>query len=165
MTRVSSADSTVHNGALLFRHILEKGWQLGSVAGTIIIVPIARLRASKRNQSVSSSLASTPNALRLVGLSALVGTAAAGLLGTVKVYSIPKDELADGMQDRAYRLHFNGGQKRVDTLSRIGMVMGGGLSLLLVTGSSPAAAAILGGAATGSACGVFTHVLLQQASG
>ena len=59
------------------------------------------------------------------------------------------------MQDRAYRLHYNLGQRRVDFLSEAGMAVGGTAALIFV---SPAAAVVLGGAAAGAAVGVLAHV-------
>lgn len=142
------AVSSTYNATLLMKHVLEKGFQFGSVLGTVAVVPIAMWRKSENR--------SPAKALKILGTSALVGTAFALVLGSTKMARIPADEFADGMQDRAYRLHYNKGQNRADTFSRVGMASGGLAAMFLIP--SAAAPVILGGSAFGSACGIFAHV-------
>ena len=100
---------------------------------------------------------------QLLGTSAVGGIVFALGMGLLKVSKIPADEMSDGMQDRAYRLHYNEGQNQVDKLSRIGMV-GGGLVSSFMTPGPHSTRSVLGGAALGSACGVFTFVLQRLVS-
>eukprot|EP00890_Picochlorum_soloecismus_P001406 jgi/Picsp_1/2266/NSC_05730-R1_PREDICTED: hypothetical protein LOC100633885 [Amphimedon queenslandica] len=142
--------SVSHNKTLLFRHISEKGMQFGSVLGVLAVIPVAAFRNVENRKP--------QRMLQILGTSALGGILFALGMGLFKVSKIPEDEMPDAMQDRAYRLHYNEGQNHVDKLSRIGMV-GGGLASLLLTPGPHSARSMLGGAALGSACGVFTHVL------
>lgn len=145
----------MHNEALLFRHIAEKGLQFGSVVGVLGVIPVAAFRnVENRNPQ---------RMLQILGTSAVGGILFALGMGLLKVSKIPADEMSDGMQDRAYRLHYNEGQNQVDKLSRIGMV-GGGLASRFMTPGPHSARSMLGGAAFGSACGVFTFVLRRLLS-
>lgn len=147
------AVSVLHNETLLFRHISEKGMQLGSVFGILAVIPVAAFRNVENRKP--------QRMLQLLGTSALGGILFALGMGLFKVSKISQDEMTDAMQDRAYRLHYNEGQNHVDKLSRIGMV-GGGLASLFMTPGPHSARSMLGGAALGSACGVFTHMLSKK---
>jgi len=146
------------NGARLMRHISEKGFQAGSLVGCVIVMPI--LAYKLRIWEAGALAGATPKLLSALGKSALWGVTGVTIMGIGRVASIPADERPAGLQDRAYRLHYNRGQNRVDMMSRIGMATGGAAALTLV---SPAAAVVLGGAAMGSAAGVLTHVLSYKA--
>ena len=130
-------------------HIMEKGFQAGSVVGVGLVVPALALR--HRRASGGSLTDAAPRLLKALGTSALVGTCICASMGAARIASLPAEERADGLQDRAYCLHFNKGQQRVDLLSQIGMAVGGTAAMYFV---SPAAAIVLGGAAAG----VLAHV-------
>jgi len=137
-------------------HIVEKGVQVGSIVGVAVVVPLA---ARKYSKSHAGSLAgSSPLLLRAMATSALWGTALSTLIGggrVVQLHStLTPEDFADGMQDRAYRLHYNKGQRRVDLFSEAGMAVGGTAALIFV---SPAAAVVAGGAAAGAAAGMLAH--------
>jgi hypothetical protein len=154
---IPSPDSPILNGARLMHHITEKGFQAGSLMGVAVVVPLV---ARKYYKSHAGSLAgSGPLLMRAMAASALWGTAISSLIGAGRVVQLSSTlsppEFADGMQDRAYRLHYNKGQRRVDFFSEAGMAVGGTAALVLV---SPAAAVVLGGAATGAAAGVLAHM-------
>lgn len=139
-----SADSALLNGCRLFRHVGEKGFQVGSLVGLAIITPARLYRYGAEPKGI----------LRTLGKVSLLTTSLALLLGAGKVASIPADERAVGLQDRAYRLHYNRGQNRVDLFSEIGMALGATGAMFLV---SPAALVVLGGSAAGSAVGLLAH--------
>jgi hypothetical protein len=137
-------------------HILEKGFQGGSIIGAVIVLPLVARRYSKLHSG--SLVGSGPLLMRAMAASALWGTALSSLVGAARVVqlgsTLSPTEFADGMQDRAYRLHYNRGQQRVDFFSEAGMAVGGTAALVLV---SPAAAVVLGGSAVGAAVGVIVH--------
>ena len=149
------ADSALLNGGRLFRHIAEKGFQMGSVLGVAIVSPITYYRLRRR---AGGSVGLTP-ILTAVGGTAIAGMVTAAVLGAFKVATIPSNERAAGLQDRAYRLHYNSGQNRTDTFAELGMAVGGTASLVFV---SPAAAVVLGGAALGAVAGIVTHVATAE---
>lgn len=149
------ADSALLNGARLFRHVAEKGFQLGSVLGIGIVSPITYYRLRRR----TGGAVGLAVILTAVGRSAVAGVGLATVLGAVRVATIPTSERAAGLQDRAYRLHYNAGQNRTDTFAELGMAIGGTASMLFV---SPAAAVVLGGAAVGAAAGIVTHVATAE---
>lgn len=72
----------------------------------------------------------------------------AGLLGGLRVSQLD----TDGITDRAYRLHFNQGQNRVDLFAQIGSVLGLAAAAAL-TGLRGPAITCLGGAAAWGRCG------------
>ena len=138
-------------------HISEKGFQVGALVGTVLVGPLTAYRHSRK----AGSLAGAGNpVLKAVGTSALVGLSATTLLGIARItnlhMTLSPQEFADGMQDRAYRLHYNSGQRRTDLFSELGMAIGATGALLFV---SPAAAVVLGGGCGGGSwCGcVWSH--------
>jgi hypothetical protein len=131
-------------------HVLEKGFQAGSVVGVAAVVPFVAWRL--RRTSGFSQGGSAEGLLRALGKSAVWGTGITALLGAARIATT--EDLAGGLQDRAYRLHYNKGQRRTDLFSEIGMALGGTAAMFV----SPAAAVVLGGAAAGSALGVLAHV-------
>jgi hypothetical protein len=137
-------------------HVLEKGFQAGSVIGVALVVPAV---AWRRGRSAGTLAGAGPALLKALGTSALVGTGVAGALGVAMIASIPSDERAAGLQDRAYRLHWNRAQNRTDLFSEVGMALGGTAALFV----SPAAAVVVGGAAAGSAVGVLLHTATRAA--
>jgi hypothetical protein len=77
-------------------------------------------------------------------------------LCTARLASIANDDFKGGVEDRAYRLHYNKGQNRVDRFSHIGTALGGTAALLFLPAS---AVAVVAGGAAGSAAGVVAHVV------
>ncbi|KAL4528991.1 hypothetical protein Ndes2437A_g03516 [Nannochloris sp. 'desiccata'] len=129
----NSEDSVVLNCARLMHHIVEKGFQCGSIVGAAVVLPLA---ARKYFKSHAGSLAgSGPLLMRAMATSALWGTAFSSVIGGARVVqlhsTLTPQEFADGMQDRAYRLHYNRGQQRVDFFSEAGMAVGGTAALIL----------------------------------
>ena len=141
-------------------HVTEKGFQLGSVVGTAIVAPLAARRLKKNNGSLAGA---GPTVLRAVATAALTGAALSAAIGAARVSSLKSslsdDDFATGMQDRAYRLHYNRGQVRTDLFCEVGMAVGGTAAMLAV---SPAAWCVLGGAAMGSVGGLLAHVVTMR---
>lgn len=122
---------------------------MGAVVGLALVAPITIYRRGFEPHGL----------LKTLGTTCLATTTAALLLGAGRVASIPADERPAGLQDRAYRLHYNKGQNRVDLFGEIGMAIGGSAAMMFV---SPAVLVVLGGAAAGSAVGVLTHVATNK---
>jgi hypothetical protein len=150
-------DSAWMNGARLYFHLLIKGIQLGGVVGTTLVTPaiLFRRRAALRGPGAAAAV------LSAIGVTSIATTATAFSMGAFKLAGIPAEELAAGLQDRAYRLHYNQGQNRVDTLSQVGMAAGA-LSAASFVGS--AATVVLGGATMGAAAGVLVHAATMTKS-
>lgn len=142
----NTQDSATLNEARLFHHILEKGFQAGSLVG----LPIAGFLYYRNKPNYP-----TERFLSTLGKSAVGVVLISGLMGFARVSQIPKEEFADGMQDRAYRLHYNKGQRRTDLFAEIGGAAGG-IAAMSFVGRS--ASVVLGGAALGTAAGVLVHV-------
>ena len=133
-------DPTQSATVKLMTHITEKGFQLGSCIGSVIVVPVTAYRGRGSNYPV------VPKMLTGLSRSAVITTAVAGvrstlpdrgslalcdawvafiflhitcwatgLLGLGKVYGTPLTP--EGIQDRVYRLHYNEGQNRRHILS------------------------------------------------
>ena len=138
-------------------HVLEKGFQAGSVVGVAAVVPFVAWRQKKISRLEGSAARSAGTLLlRALGKSAVWGTGISALLGAARIASM--EDKAGGLQDRAYRLHYNQGQRRTDLFSEVGMALGGTAAIFV----SPVAAVVLGGAAAGSALGVLAHVATSQ---
>jgi len=76
-----------------------------------------------------------------------------GLLGLGMVYGTPLTP--EGIQDRVYRLHYNEGQNRTDTFSRVGAVAGAAAAAAKF---GVGGTALIGGAAFGTSLAVLAHV-------
>jgi hypothetical protein len=143
-------------------HVTEKGWQLGSVIGTAIVVPIVARRYSKAHGSLAGA---GPRVLRAAATAALAGVALSAAVGSARVGSLKRslsdEDFTTGMQDRAYRLHYNRGQVRTDLFCELGMAVGGTAAMLAV---SPAAWCVLGGAAVGTVGGLLAHAATYKAA-
>eukprot|EP00891_Asterochloris_glomerata_P002097 jgi/Astpho2/2097/Aster-00581 len=116
--------------ALLMWHIVQKGWQAGSVLGVGVAMPLLARRWRKAGVLTGE---------RVVG---------AGL-----VWGKPLPQ--DGIEDRVYRLHYNEGQNRTNRFAAYGALGG---SLLALT-AYPRLKPVAGGAALGTALGVGLHCL------
>ena len=66
-----------------------------------------------------------------------------------------EENLAAGVQDRAYRLHYNASQNRTDLFANAGALVGTAAAAVMLP---PSAAVLVGGAAAGAACGVLAHL-------
>ncbi|PNH11996.1 hypothetical protein TSOC_001126 [Tetrabaena socialis] len=132
--------------AYVMWHILEKGFQAGSIIGVAAVVPTLFLWRKVREPAAL---------LRAMGYSSLVGVAATGTLGAVKFLQIDQA----GFEDRAYRLHYNAGQHRTDTIASAGMALGfAAAALWLPKGAPSYGLALVGGSAVGCALGVAAHL-------
>eukprot|EP00884_Botryococcus_braunii_P015791 jgi/Botrbrau1/2896/Bobra.0036s0038.1 len=140
----------------LFRHILEKGFQMGGVLGLGVVVPIVAYRSRKAHGALINSEL-TPAVLAALAKSGIGFTTLAGALGAARVFGAGIPE--EGIEDRAYRLHFNQGQNRTDKFSRIGAAFGAAAAAFL---ASPTPTNILGGAVAGAGVGVLAHVATYQ---
>lgn len=76
-----------------------------------------------------------------------------GAMGTMKVISY--DDVKSALEDRAYRLHYNKSQSRVDLFAQAGMALCGTFAAMAL---APTAAVVLSGASAGAALGVLGHV-------
>lgn len=140
-------DPTQNATVKLMTHITEKGFQLGSCIGSVVVVPVTAYRGRSSNYPV------VPKMLRGLSRSAVITTAVAGLLGLGKVYGTPLTP--EGVQDRVYRLHHNQGQNRTDAFSRVGAVAGAAAAAAKF---GVGGTALIGGAAFGTSLAVLTHV-------
>ncbi len=175
-------DPTQSATVKLMTHITEKGFQLGSCIGSVIVVPVTAYRGRGSNYPV------VPKMLRGLSRSAVITTAVAGvrstlpdrgslalcdawvafiflhitcwatgLLGLGKVYGTPLTP--EGIQDRVYRLHYNEGQDRTDTFSRVGAVAGAAAAAAKLGAGGTA---LIGGAALGTSLAVLAHVVSYE---
>eukprot|EP00188_Purpureofilum_apyrenoidigerum_P000280 Plantae.Rhodophyta-Purpureofilum_apyrenoidigerum.ctg11139.p1 GENE.Plantae.Rhodophyta-Purpureofilum_apyrenoidigerum.ctg11139~~Plantae.Rhodophyta-Purpureofilum_apyrenoidigerum.ctg11139.p1 ORF type:complete len:184 (-),score=26.36 Plantae.Rhodophyta-Purpureofilum_apyrenoidigerum.ctg11139:221-772(-) len=130
-------------------HVLQKGFQLGSILGTVIALPVSLYKTRSVNLRTL---------LVFSGRGGLIGEVVFGILGWYKL-STAKD--IESIEDRNYRLHYNVGQQRCDKYANIAAIVGAtGFGAQTVLGSSPVglASAVLGGAALGTMSGVLLHV-------
>ncbi|KAF6265351.1 hypothetical protein COO60DRAFT_1041021 [Scenedesmus sp. NREL 46B-D3] len=78
--------------------------------------------------------------------------------GAVGVSNIDQD----GLEDRAYRLHYNQGQNRTDVFAQAGAVAGLAAGAALLRGAANASALhYLGCSSAGAASGILLHVLTR----
>uniref|UniRef100_A0A061SFB9 Uncharacterized protein n=1 Tax=Tetraselmis sp. GSL018 TaxID=582737 RepID=A0A061SFB9_9CHLO len=138
-----------HNcSLLLYRHIATKGAQAGSVLGAASVLPTLAYKA----YSAGSGSITGPEVLQLLTQRSAAGCqygfAAVSVLGAIRILSIDKE----GVQDRAYRLHYNDAQKRCD-------------KFWLYSGAAGAAAGyamgakVFGSAALGGVAGLLAHIM------
>lgn len=72
-----SKDSTLRNGTRLFTHVLQKGFQLGSLVGVAFVAPsVAAMHKYKGGDTASKQL--VPKLIRSQAIAALAGVALAG---------------------------------------------------------------------------------------
>eukprot|EP00877_Chromochloris_zofingiensis_P012775 jgi/Chrzof1/7751/Cz02g35130.t1 len=110
----------------LYSHILQKGFQAGSIIGVGIVAPILAYRQGSLDLALLT---------RAAGRGALWGTAATAVLGALKISQTDQE----GLEDRVYRLHYNEGQNRTDLFAQVGAVVGfaAGAALLGVGKTAP----------------------------
>eukprot|EP00127_Corallochytrium_limacisporum_P007204 Clim_evm77s243 gene=Clim_evmTU77s243 len=127
------------------RHVVFKGWQMGSIVGLVAFAPWSLFRKQPITVERVGPFAARSGAVFTV-ISAALGMAALSRID------------ATGAEDRVYRLANNTGQIRTDQFSTAGAI--GGAALAALTKMS-----IPGGAAIGTAVAVGLHVLTSQREG
>jgi len=154
-------------------HVLQKGFQAGSILGTVLAVPVSLYKTRGINLRT---------VLVYSGRGGIIGEVLIGLLGWYRISTIKEQE---AMEDRNYRLHYNEGQQRCDRFANIAAAVGAaGFGAQSAFGSSPGnnffhvqlatpsvssasrvvvflvglGSALLGGAALGTLSGVILHV-------
>eukprot|EP00882_Tetradesmus_deserticola_P005804 GHRQ01006111.1.p1 GENE.GHRQ01006111.1~~GHRQ01006111.1.p1 ORF type:complete len:160 (+),score=40.05 GHRQ01006111.1:417-896(+) len=145
-------DTTRSPGFDLYVHILQKGFQLGSVLGVGAVAPARAAYTSLwLKQPVDPSLLARTAGATTLGAFTLVAVA-----GAVRVSNIDQD----GLEDRAYRLHYNQGQNRTDVFAQAGAAAGLAAGAALLRGAAHASALhYLGCSSVGAAGGILLHVL------
>lgn len=133
----------------LYFHVLQKGFQLGSVIGVAAVLPVLSFRAYRAS---GSPMLVPAAALAAMARSALWGTAFSGALAGAKTLNMDKE----GLEDRVYRLHFNQGQNRVDRFAQASSLFGAAAAALLVNRTP---LVVIGGAAIGTFVGTVAHVV------
>lgn len=99
----------------VYKHVLLKGAQAGSVLGAASVVPsLAADAYQKGAASLNAESAATMAAAR-AGTGLTYGLAAMSVLGAVRLLNMD----TEGAQDRAYRMHYNG------NAHPLALVMGG----------------------------------------
>lgn len=153
---MSSTDSYDPKGSALSdltRHVLEKGWQAGAVVGTASLIPYAAFRHYRPRPGRDASVgAITQRGLTLLGRCASRGVPLAGVFEVLTLWGRGVDQ--EGIEDRAYRLHYNESQNRTDNFARSGLLVGGMIGCLAGVSVTNA----LGGAAFGTSVGILAHV-------
>ncbi|KAI3433320.1 hypothetical protein D9Q98_003138 [Chlorella vulgaris] len=139
-------DSPARNALRVYSHCLQKGWQMGGVIGCAVVAPIVLYR---RRGAANV----TPALVNAVYRTVLSTTAVSVALCAARLASSP--DFKAGVEDRAYRLHYNQGQNRVDLFSKVGTAVGGTAALLFLPAS---AAAVVSAGAAGAAFGVLAHI-------
>ncbi|WIA30233.1 hypothetical protein OEZ86_000324 [Tetradesmus obliquus] len=147
-------DATQSPGLHLYKHILEKGFQLGSILGVGVVAPARAAYTALWLKQPVEPLSLT----RTAGATTLGAFVIVAIAGAVRVSKLDQD----GLEDRAYRLHYNKGQNRTDLFAQAGAVSGLAASAALLRGAASASALhYLGYSAAGAAGGILLHVLTQ----
>lgn len=111
--KYGDADLPVYPARTLAGHVATKGLQAGSLLGLLVATPaIARLR---KKSMCSAWVIAVP-------VFAFVGAGAA--LGMLYNKHSAGQLTEDGVDDRAYRIHHNEGQRAVDRYSTVGGMVG-----------------------------------------
>uniref|UniRef100_A0A6T6AS72 Uncharacterized protein n=1 Tax=Compsopogon caeruleus TaxID=31354 RepID=A0A6T6AS72_9RHOD len=151
-------DASKNKEVLLMSHVSQKGMQMGSLVSLVVALPVLGVRGRL----------SAENVLRWTSSGILIGTVASTALGLFKMSKLEPE----GIEDRAYRLHFNEGQNRVDSFAHVGALVGAGVTLAAkqlhvgpsTLSSSSTWRAALGGAAVGVGLAVLTHIATSKGS-
>lgn len=131
---------------ILMSHCIKKSAQVASVGG----VALAAARAARGRG---------PPALVTLANCFYAGTAMLSAGCALKIGTLD----AEGVQDRAYRLHWNAGQNRADRFAFLyGAPPGATLGALLGSGGVGLGTAAVGGAAAGIAVGLAAHVATSK---
>mmetsp|Transcript_3904 Transcript_3904/g.11061 ORF Transcript_3904/g.11061 Transcript_3904/m.11061 type:complete len:157 (+) Transcript_3904:281-751(+) len=146
-----------HNcGALLFKHVAMKGAQAGSVLGVASVAPSLLYTAYRQGSGAVTADAAFTMAATRAGTGLTYGLAAMSVAAALKVMNTDKD----GLQDRAYRLHYNEAQNRCDKIWLVSSALGAGTGWYL--GGAPKQ--VLGTSALAGALGIFIHSILPMPS-
>ncbi|KAL4431256.1 hypothetical protein ABPG75_006512 [Micractinium tetrahymenae] len=146
--------STLVNYLRVMNHVLQKGIQAGGVVGLGAVVPIVAYRQHKKGLGMQEAL---PTLAASVGKTTLITLALSIALGVGRLASI--EDLKAGVEDRAYRLHYNQGQTRADLFAQVGIVAGSAAAVAFLPAT---AAVVVGSAAAGAAAGVLAHVATRR---
>ncbi|KAL4419248.1 hypothetical protein ABPG77_001186 [Micractinium sp. CCAP 211/92] len=150
-------DSVELNTARVMGHVIEKGFQLGGVLGSVLVAPITVFRQSRKGLSPRAAL---PLAAGAIYKTVLASTALTGAMGAVRLAQL--EDLKAGVEDRAYRLHYNQGQNRADLFARVGSAAGVATAAALLPIS---VAPLVAGGAVGAAVALVAHVGTKPAQG
>ncbi|PSC76629.1 hypothetical protein C2E20_0194 [Micractinium conductrix] len=145
-----SQSSLACNYGRVMSHVLQKGFQAGGVVGLGAVAPVVAFLEHRKGRTAEESLPVVAQALCRTALTTLAVSAA---LGVARLASV--DDLKDGLEDRAYRLHYNQGQNRANLFANLGIAAGGTAAIVCLPAS---ACMVVGGAAAGAAAGIFAHV-------
>ncbi|KAL4431257.1 hypothetical protein ABPG75_006513 [Micractinium tetrahymenae] len=143
-------DSVELNTARVMGHVVEKGFQLGGVLGSGVVAPVMFFRHSRRGVSPRAAL---PLVAGAVYKTVLASTVLTGAMGAVVLARV--DDLQAGVEDRAYRLHYNQGQNRADKFARVGAAAGAAAAAAMLPLS---VAPLVAGSAVGAAVAFGAHV-------
>ncbi|KAL4419247.1 hypothetical protein ABPG77_001185 [Micractinium sp. CCAP 211/92] len=146
--------STWVNYVRVMNHVVQKGIQAGGVVGLGAVVPAVAYRQHKKGVGWQESL---PALATAVCKTTLVTLALSVALGVGRLASI--EDLKAGLEDRAYRLHYNQGQNRADLFAQVGIAAGGAAAVAFLPAT---AAVVMGSAAAGAAAGVLVHVATRR---
>ncbi|KAF8066285.1 hypothetical protein HT031_002608 [Scenedesmus sp. PABB004] len=144
----------------LYGHVLEKGWQAGSLLGVVGGAPALAFLTQRRGEDPLADPAGL--LLRAAAYTAAGATALSGVAGLAKFLTLTRE----GFEDRAYRLHYNQSLQRNDRFAHGGMLLGVAAAAYLY-GTKPSAERgvhLAGGAALGTAAGVVAHLLTRPAA-
>ncbi|RHZ61447.1 uncharacterized protein CDV56_106874 [Aspergillus thermomutatus] len=142
---------------ILTTHVLDRGFQAGSVVGLaagIVHVGLTALRSTAPNFRMSASLLT-----RSTGFGGIVGFSSMALMLPVRMAG---KEIIE-WQDRSWRLLENKGQMEVDTWSTMGELLGIGTTTALVRKNGmllrrPGFVNIIGGAGLGGLAGIIGYM-------
>jgi len=137
----------------LWGHIMQKGWQAGSVVGSLGVGPGMGAYATFVKKGQFDVLQLTEGAAYGV----LGGLALTGVVGALKILQMDRE----GIEDRVYRLHYNDTQKRTDLFAAVGGAFGlaaAGYFLPKYSKSEVKPINYLGGAGLGTVLGILVHM-------
>eukprot|EP00182_Erythrolobus_australicus_P006318 CAMPEP_0185833710 /NCGR_PEP_ID=MMETSP1353-20130828/3331_1 /TAXON_ID=1077150 /ORGANISM="Erythrolobus australicus, Strain CCMP3124" /LENGTH=174 /DNA_ID=CAMNT_0028532033 /DNA_START=25 /DNA_END=549 /DNA_ORIENTATION=+ len=162
MTAVEEAyDVGAHPRRELYQHIMVKGFQFGAFVGTAIGLPVLAVRAKGAPALDDVGYVAAVASGLGVGLSCAMGAAKARGFDTAQ------------FEDRAYRLHYNAGQRRVDHFCAVGGSVGAVALGVRAASAAPqidgaalknVALAAVGGAAIGMTVALLAHVATMRGS-
>lgn len=118
MPEKAEFDPHGHGFWYLTHHCLEKGFQAGSVVGTVALVPYAAFRHFRSSPASTAAVGTVvQKAYRVLAKSSLWGIAAGAALEAGMVFAKGID--TEGFDNRAYRLHYHATQNRTDLFARV----------------------------------------------
>lgn len=135
------------NFARLAWHCGVKGVQLGAVVGTAVVTPLTIFLAARNKVPINYGLISRRLVYSMAGGSVFA-------LGMMMAKYVGWENKKVALQDRAYRIHYNQGQARVDKITEATFAFGF-LGSLFVTQNVTMS---LGFAAPAIVAGILIHV-------